>query len=187
MAERAGASHVRAVEANKKAFLKCLVTKELLGLDRCSFYCGDAVEYLSAEPEPVDVCIACGILYHMTEPVRLIELISRSASQLVMWTHFYDDDVRANKKLSRRMGPAEEVQYKGFSHHVHRHRYGYDRFLTGGGFCAGTQPFSSWLPREELFRSLEHFGWGSIEVAFEDKHHLGGPSLALLAVRDQST
>jgi hypothetical protein len=122
----------------------------------------------------------------MTEPVRLIELISRSASQLVMWTHFYDDEVRANKKLSRRMGPPEEVQYEGFTHHVHHHKYGYDRFFTGGGFCAGTQPYSSWLPREELFRSLKHFGWGSIEVAFEDKNHPGGPSLALVAVRDQS-
>ena len=121
----------------------------------------------------------------MTEPVRLIELISRSASQLVMWTHFYDDQVRTNRKLARRLGPAEEVQYQGFPHHVHRHRYGNDRFLTGAGFCAGTRPFSSWLPREELFRSLEHFGWGSIEVAFEDKFHPGGPALALVAVRKQ--
>ena len=105
-----------AVEANAKAFLKCLVVKELLGLDRCSFLCGDAVEYLSASDQHFDLCIACGILYHMVEPVRLIDLISRRARRVVMWTHFYDDQVLANKRLAKRLGPAQAMDYEGFRH-----------------------------------------------------------------------
>lgn len=179
MAQAAGASRVTAVEANAKAFLKCLVVKELLSLDRCSFLCGDAVEYLSASDKRFDVCIACGILYHMVEPVRLIDLISRRARRVIMWTHFYDDEALANKRLAKRLGPAQAIEYEGFRHHVHRHRYRFDTRLAG--FCGGTQPYSQWLPRDDLLRALAHFGWRDVEIAFEEKFHPNGPALALVA------
>lgn len=49
MAQQAGAERVVGVEANRKAFVKCLVAKELLGLDRCSFLCGEITEYLRSD------------------------------------------------------------------------------------------------------------------------------------------
>jgi hypothetical protein len=181
MAQQAGASRVVGVEANRMAFLKCLVTKELLDLDRCSFLCGEVTQYLKTTKERFDVCIACGILYHMVEPVRLIDLISRSASQIVIWTHVYDEAALSNRNLAGKLGPAQEAEYNGFHHHVHRHSYGLDSRL--GGFFGGTEPYSSWLPRADLMRALEHFGWTNVEVAFEDSAHPNGPSLALVAGR----
>jgi hypothetical protein len=181
MAQTAGASAVTAVEANSKAFLKCLVVKELLQLDRCSFLCGDALEFLGSGEEQFDLCIACGILYHMVEPVRLIDLISRRAGRLIMWTHFYDERALANRRLAKRLGPAQAAEHEGFRHHVHRHRYGFDTRFAG--FCGGTQPFSNWLPREDLLRALAHFGWRDVEVAFEDTSHPNGPALALVATK----
>ena len=59
MLEAAGAT-VIGVEANKDAFLKCLVVKELLQLQRCSFLCGDAIEYLQETADKFDVCVASG-------------------------------------------------------------------------------------------------------------------------------
>jgi hypothetical protein len=181
MAHSAGARSVTAVEANPKAFLKCLVVKELFELDRCSFLCGDALEFLSQEGEEFDLCIASGILYHMVDPVRLIELISRRSRRLIMWTHFYDDHALANRRLSRRLSPARVVEHPGFSHRVHRHRYGFDTRLSG--FCGGTAPYSHWLPRDELLRALAHFGWQDIEIGFEEMSHPNGPALALVATR----
>jgi len=183
MAQAAGASRVTAVEANTKAFLKCLVVKELLGLDRCSFLCGDALEYLSASDEQFDICVACGILYHMVQPVRLIDLISRRATRVIMWTHFYDDETLANKRLvvAKRFGPAQPMEHEGFHHHVHRQHYGFDTRLAG--FCGGSQPYSNWLAREELLRALDNFGWRDVEIAFEEKDHPNGPALALVATR----
>jgi hypothetical protein len=35
-------------------------------------------------------------------------------------------------------------------------------------------------------RALDHFGWTKVEVAFEDLLHSNGPSLALVATRDNS-
>lgn len=181
MAQRAGASHVTCVEANTKAFLKCLVVKELLQLDRCAFLCGDVLEYMEVNNEEFDLCIACGIMYHMAEPVRMLDLITRRASRLLMWTHVYDDAALDNKHLAKRLGPRTEVEYDGFRHHVHRYRYGVDTRLAG--FCGGTRPYSNWLPRDELLRALTHLGWGDIRLGFDERHHPHGPALALTAVR----
>jgi SAM-dependent methyltransferase len=181
MAQQAGAASVTAVETNTKAFLKCLVVKELLSLDRCHFLCGDVIEYLNAVDEQFDVCVACGILYHMAEPVRLLEQISRHATELIVWTQVYTDAALENKPLAKRLGPPEEVDYPGFRHRVYRHNYGLDLRLTG--YCGGTRPYSNWLPREELLRALTHFGWEDVEIAFEEEGQ-NGPALALVARRE---
>ena len=44
--EKMGAKSVISVEANPIYFLKCLIFKEILGMTRSRFLCGDAVEYL---------------------------------------------------------------------------------------------------------------------------------------------
>jgi hypothetical protein len=183
MARQAGASQVTAVEANPRAFLKCLIVKELLSLDGVSFLCGDALEYLDQGGEQFDLCVACGILYHMVEPARLIDLISRRAKRLVMWTHIYDRDaVAQTRPLQKRLGPEITLSHNGYSYRAHRYSYGADHSL--GGFCGGTQPHAHWLPREELFRTLEHFGWGDIEVAFDERTP-NGPALILVATRQE--
>lgn len=181
MAQQAGAARVVAVEANRDAFLKCLVVKEIFRLDRCSFQCGDVLEYLSGESEIFDLCIACGILYHLVEPVRLIELISARARRLLLWTHVYDEQAIAGTALSKRIGPAQEVEVGGFRHHIFRHSYGAATHLTG--FLGGTRAYSNWISREDLLGAVEHFGWRDVQIAF-DEPHPNGPALALTAVKD---
>lgn len=181
MAQESGASRILGVEANRMAFLKCLVTKELLELSRCAFVCGEINEYLEASAEPFDVCIASGILYHMTDPVRLIDLISQRASRMIMWTHVYSDEALENKQLAQRLSGPHDQTYEGFTYRVHRHSYGLDSHLRG--FFGGTSSHSNWMPREELMRALEHFGWRNVEVAFDEPLHPNGPSLALVAER----
>ncbi|MFN8224464.1 MAG: DUF1698 domain-containing protein [Gaiellales bacterium] len=178
MAQRAGASRVVAVESNRQAFLKCLVVKELLDLERCKFLCGDASAYLRETADTFDVCFACGILYHMVEPVELLDLISRRAKRLLLWTHYYDEKGLDGLAAGRALGRREERQYRGFRYAAHRHRY--HPLSRGAGFWGGTQPFSYWLPRADLLRALEHFGWHDIQIAFEETT-ANGPALALVA------
>jgi hypothetical protein len=183
MAQAGGAAHLTAVEANRNAFLKCLIIKELFTLDRCSFLCGDVLEYMQGSSEQYDVAFVTGILYHMVEPVRLLDLVSQRCSQIVIWTQVYDERGLANKHFARRIGPATATEYKGFHHHVHRYDYGVHARL--GGFSGGTRPYANWLPREDLLRALDHFGWRDIEIAFDDPtSHPHGPALALVATRD---
>ncbi|HEY4897382.1 MAG TPA: class I SAM-dependent methyltransferase [Solirubrobacteraceae bacterium] len=182
MAEQAGAASVVGVEANRNAFLKCLVTKELLNMQRCSFRCGEVGQFLETTDEQFDVCIACGILYHMVEPVRLIDLMSRVASRLIVWTHVFDEPALTNRNLSGKLTGPQDADYRGFAHRVYRHSYGLDSRLSG--FFGGTQTYSTWLPRGELLRALEHFGWSNIEIGFDEPSHPNGPALALVASRE---
>ena len=86
-------AEVVAIESQAKAYLKCLVVKELLGLDRASFLLGDFVEYLRSCGERYDVCFASGVLYHLRNPVEAIALAARAAGRLLLWTHYYDEEV----------------------------------------------------------------------------------------------
>ena len=183
MLERAGAEHVTAVEANRDAYLKCLVVKELLGLGRCSFLCGDVTEFLRSTDEQFDLCWCAGILYHMVEPVELLELISTRARRLYIWTHYYDAAQLApgqDKSRAFSAGVATRAQRAGFGYTLHRHDYGAaTRFRT---FWGGTRGFSNWLELEDLVGALEHFGWRDIETKL-DETHPHGPAVDLVARR----
>ncbi len=180
MLQQAGARSVVAVESNGRAYLKCVVVKELLGLDRAHFLLGDATAYLGSTEEPFDVCLASGILYHMADPVALIAAISARVDKLIMWTHYFDPEVaRINTQMRRHMKGSRQATHDGFSHELHEHRYGTS--LRFAGFAGGTQPFANWLSRDDLMACLEHYGWGEVQIAFEQRDHPHGPCLALVA------
>jgi hypothetical protein len=183
MLEKAGAGSVTAIEANRDAYLKCLIVKELFGLQRCSFLSGDVVEYLKATDEQFDVCWCAGILYHMVDPVQLVDLASQRASRLYLWTHYYDAAKLAlseNKGRAFANGTPREAVYKGYRHQLHRQDYGGTNGLRG--FWGGTRPFSNWLTLEGLMGALEHFGWSEVRTEV-DEDHPHGPSINLVAVR----
>ncbi|MGL5510179.1 MAG: class I SAM-dependent methyltransferase, partial [Microcoleaceae cyanobacterium] len=90
MMEKLGASAITSVESNTRAYIKCLIIKELLELKRARFLSGDFVEYLKTFPGKFDFGIASGVLYHMIDPVELIYLLSESCNQIYIWTHYYD-------------------------------------------------------------------------------------------------
>jgi hypothetical protein len=164
----AGASVV-AIESQSTAYLKCLVVKELLKLDRARFRLGDFMEHLRVSDEHYDVCFASGVLYHMRNPVETIALTARAASRLVLWTHYYDADVvSASELLAPRFSTHEAHSYEGLTHTLHR--FNYEGALELAGFC-------------DLFAALEHFGWVVDEVAFDEPDHVHGPALALVATR----
>jgi Protein of unknown function (DUF1698) len=175
------ARKVVAVEANRQAFLRCLVVKELLGLDRAQFLCGDIVRFLDATTEHFDVCIAAGVLYHMENPVELIELTSRVADRLYLWTHYWDEASAAAGTTSGGFTTDASHEHRGFRHTLHRHDYGAGRQTTA--FLGGSGSAGNWLSRSDLLGGLDHFGWRVTAIGFEDRAHPNGPSLALVAQR----
>ena len=86
MLEQAGAQ-VRAVEANKLAYIKCLIVKEMLGL-KARFSLAEINEWLRATTGDYDLVFACGVLYHMRDPVTLLELLAQRTSAIYLWTHY---------------------------------------------------------------------------------------------------
>lgn len=182
MLEHAGAASIVAIEANTRAYLKCLVVKELMGLQKAQFLCGDFVEYLRAEPRRFDLCVASGVLYHMREPVELIELISRVADRIFLWTHYYDGQIiQANPKLAPDFSPPETRTHGGFEHQLYRHQYA--AALERQDFCGAGSQYTNWLTRDQLLAAMQHFGFDSIQIAHEQPDHIHGPALSLLATR----
>jgi hypothetical protein len=182
MLERGGAGSIIAVEGNRRAYLKCLIVKELLGLHRARFLCGDFVEYLRSERTRFDVCIASGVLYHMVNPVELLALIARTSDRVYLWTHYYDKGLIAAKPtLFAKLPSSHVAECEGFRHTLYR--YEYRTALEWAGFCGGSAPFSHWLSRPDIFACLRHFGLTDIRVAFDEPDHANGPSVALVAMR----
>ena len=185
MMERSGAASITAIEANTRAFLKCLIAKELLRLKRVHFQCGDFVEYLRQRPGKFDFCIASGVLYHQTNPIELLHLLGEACDQVYIWTHYFEPEiVRQNPNLSQNFKSSENTEYGGFKHVLHLHQYADS--LTVPGFCGGGNSYSNWISRDDLFRGLEHFGFRDIVVrSSEDDtaHHPNGPAISLVATK----
>jgi SAM-dependent methyltransferase len=182
MMEQAGAASIVAIEANSRAYLKCLVVKEVLQLKQASFLYGDFVEFLKTNTTPFDVCIASGVLYHMPNPAELIALAAQVTSQMMIWTHYYDEAIIAQMPhYAGKFSPGVTSEYEGFQHTLYRQGYG--AALDWAGFCGGSQPFSNWMSRKDIIRCCQHFGFKQIETNFEQPDHPNGPSFALVAMK----
>jgi hypothetical protein len=183
MLELAGFASIIAIESNTRAYMKCLIVKEILGLSRARFQCGDFVEYLRSSPPRRDVVFASGVLYHMIDPAELIDLISRVTDHVFIWTHYYDRNIiLGNPNIARKFGDVIPADRNGFKHELHRQEYGGET-LAWGGFCGGSQPHSHWMSRADIMACLKHFGLGTIRIAFDAPDHPNGPSFALVASR----
>lgn len=55
MLERLGASSIISIESNKRAFLKCLIVKNILQLKRTQFLLGDFMTYLHKNQDKFDI------------------------------------------------------------------------------------------------------------------------------------
>jgi hypothetical protein len=178
----AAGAEVLAVESNTRAYLRCLVAKELTGTESVRFQLGDFMAYLQACADRFDVCVASGVLYHMRNPVETLACTAKVAKKLFLWTHYYDAEVLAARAdTPARFGAATPAEFAGFAHTLHRHVYG--AALDQAGFCGGDAPYSNWLSRDDLLGGLAHVGWRVEAIAFEDPQHPNGPALALTATR----
>ena len=182
--DRAGASRVLAIESNRRAFLKCLIVKELMGMPSVEFVLGDFRGYFERVPsDRFDLCVASGVLYHMKEPVELIAQISQRCDRLFLWTHYYNEaSINQDRNLRVRFTDVFPRVTHGYTYNL-RH-YNYLDGLETAGFCGGNAEFSHWLSREDLFGALKHFGFRSIKIFDEQVQHKHGPCLSILATKE---
>ena len=183
MLETLGASEIIAIEANTKAFLKCLIVKNLLNLSRSQFLCGDFIEFLKQDGARFEVGFASGVLYHMQNPAELLALMAHRCSRhLFLWTHYYDDAIiQGNPAIAPKFRRSSNSDYEGFKHTLYQQEY--QVALNFAGFCGGNAPTSGWMTRTDLVRCLQHFGFEVEAVSFEQPDHPNGPALALAAKR----
>lgn len=177
-----GAGSVLAIESNPRAFLKCLIIKEIFDLSTARFLLGDAVEYVRQTTESFDICIGSGVLYHLRDPIGFLELISSRTDRLLLWTHYYDFEILDGLGLERAHFRRREVRLTAGAETFIGFKHSYSN-IRSPLFLGGTHDWSCWLPRPEIERALRLFGFTVIEYGFEDRAHPHGPALAICASR----
>ena len=182
MLEKAGAREVVAIEANSRGFLKCLITKEILGLRNSRFLLGDFEEYLRQTQDRFDAAIACGVLYHMRNPVELLQNLAKVSDRVFVWTHYFVAERLAGiSHMKRRFPGNHAAEHGGFKYTAHRYEYG--DFLDTTRFVGGSDTYSHWLSREDLFGALRHAGLSEIVVYKDEDDNANGPAISLFARR----
>lgn len=180
MLEKMGASQISSIESNTRAYMKCLIVKEIMKIRHANFLCGDFVSYLKENSKTFDVCIASGVLYHMSNPVELLYLLGKAARQVFIWTHYFDESlISQNPEVRKKFGPATTISYSGAEYPVYK--YEYEKALAWEGFCGGTTRFTHWLTREDIVNCLKAAGFKTFEIGQEQHYHRNGPSMSLVA------
>jgi hypothetical protein len=180
MLEQLGAASIVSVEANTRAFLKCLVVKEVLKLDRTKYLCGDFVEYLKTTQQKFDFVLASGVLYHMRNPVELLALLASHTDRVYLWTHYFSlPEIQKNPMVQHRFPSQTRSTVAGFSHTLHR--FEYENALEHPVFCGGGEVYSNWLERADLLNCLSHLGFKKLTVGLEQIDHLHGPCIGIAA------
>lgn len=177
----AGARSVLAIEANRDAFLRCLITKEVLELRDASFRLGNFVAFLEQDARNWPLVMASGVLYHMTDPLRLLELLAQRTDCLYLWTHVVDDqDMPAGDARRGYLAAPERRDWLGRSVTLYPRPYGEPNSPT---FCGGMDAAPRWMTKTDLLSGLCELGFDSVILAHETPDHPQGPALSILARR----
>lgn len=182
MLQKQGAASIVAVEANPRAYLRCLVVKQLMKLERVDFLFGDFNEYLRHHSDQFDMCFASGVLYHMKNPIELLALMAKKSRGIFLWTQYYDPEICSTPSLKSKFLAPHLKEVEGFKHALYPFKYGSSR--SWSTFIGGPAKTSCWLTRQDILKGLHHFGFTKIHINFEKVDASLGPSFSLVAQKE---
>lgn len=163
--EKAGAE-VTAVEGNVEAYLKCLVVKEAMGLSS-RFLLGSFIPLLEAKLQRYDMVFASGVLYHMSDPLRLLKAVAESTDRAYFWTHYHDPS-----DPFRRVG--EAVSSQGVS--ATYYRVGNLGRVENERWWGGLEDSACWMSRNEILAACRHFGYSRVETLADAPYANNAPA-----------
>ena len=187
-------AQVTSIEVRRLNFLKCLVVKNVLDLSRVTFGIGDFMKHLEEPGPQYDICIASGVLYHMREPVRLIELLSKRCKRILIGTNYIAPQIfdLANIPDSSGLSPVgctfpdpegELFEHGGLTVRQYRMVYPFDPDIHAIYGAGGPEMFSNMLTDVDILRAVEHFGFRVVGEVKNDPNADRGPNLYFCAER----
>jgi SAM-dependent methyltransferase len=176
MLSRAGAQ-VKVIESNTVAFLKCLIVKNALNFE-AEFILGDFRPYLNSTEDTFDLLVASGVLYHMTEPWKLLQDMARVSQSIGIWTHYYSPEVILSRGDLTKKFEQEPLIVRVGTRDVISYKQRYLEALNWNGFCGGSAPESRWLIRDSLLGLLADLVF-QVAIMDENKNHPNGPCMTL--------
>jgi SAM-dependent methyltransferase len=179
--ETMGAAAVVSIENNRENFLKCLIVKNIVGL-QAVFLHGDMLRYLHETDIRYDVCWASGVLYHMTDPLGLLQGIARVSNTLFLWTHYVHPRRTNDPEVARFFEPEKDnrVQFGGRDIRLHHRNYNQP---VSRNFAGGREAYSYWMKLEDILYMLTVLGFSQIEMGVDNPDHPSGAACFFLARR----
>ncbi len=143
---------------------------------------GDFRQLLQKRDQHFDLILASGVLYHMTDPVSLLDDMAHASDSICIWTHYYDADVaRTNRNMQQHVDVEPTIsEFRGRP--VTTHRMNYLGAIENKKFIGGTAPHANWITKESLLAVLQELGM-TVIVGLDDQDHPAGPSILLYATR----
>jgi len=176
-------SKIDAIEANKQCFLRCLVTKEILNIDRARFHLGDALRWLDEKEQHYDLIVASGVLYHMADPGEFITKMTNRCDNIFIWTHYFNDKTGFKDEIWR-LPLTGKVETRILADiPVRYYERGYFKANTNANFCGGMRDRHYWMHRDDIISLLSVLGFNNLTIAHEDVNHSNGPCFSIFAKR----
>jgi len=179
-------AEIVSVEANRLAFMKCLISKELLRLTKARFLLGDFEKLLEQSPDRYDLIVASGVLYHMRNPVRLLELMSARTDSIYIWTHYFSDVAMPDGDSRRGAFSGDIITIPFQETGIRLHKRSYHEAWRSKSFCGGLHDVHFWMEQDQLIEVVKRLGFGDIRVAHDTPAHEAGPSMSVFAKRTPS-
>lgn len=178
---KSGAQSILSIEANQRAFLKCLITKEIMGYE-AQFLLGDFVKFVATTTERFDFTNMSGVLYHMPAPHELIANVAKISNQVACWTHYFDKDILIDDS---NLSPKFEFAPKFVDVHGMKVGLFKQKYLTAiqnPSFCGGKEEISYWLEKSDILALFNNLGFDT-SVLSDDPDHPNGPCMNFYAIR----
>ena len=183
MLEQHHPSVIDSIEANKLSFLRCLVVKELLDLKIAKFHLGDFSAWLDKTDQRYDFIVASGVLYHMKDPVRLIQAMAEHANAFYLWTHYVSDEAmpQGDPRRGALIGDVETQRLGEVSVRLYKRSY-YGAWRSKS-FCGGMHDIHRWLHKDDIVALISSLGFDDIRIEHDEPDHKNGPSFSIFARR----
>ncbi len=155
---------ITAIEANRICWVKCLIAKEIVDLKRSRFLLGNFLEYLRKTNQSYDLCLALGVLYHMKNPLELIQLLAKSSDRIILWTQL------ANSKQQNEW---KAVELNDGDLNITGYLNDYGKGGDLGKFIGGIENYAIWMTKEKLLEALHYYGFRNITLGAEGENQFG--------------
>lgn len=180
--ERLGAD-VTSIEGNVDAFIRCLILKNALDLN-AKFLLGDFTNAFNDEIA-LDLLYACGVLYHLQDPVGFLSEAHRAAKNLFLWTHYYDPaqiQHVEHERIGFAAGRTSERNFKGKTFTYYEKEYHLDH-VQRAGYIGGLNATCAFMSRDDLFGAVELVGYKILKVVEDPPNDARIGAVNILATR----
>jgi SAM-dependent methyltransferase len=185
MLEKAGASEVIAIEANKVCFMKCLIAKELTGLTKSRFLLGDFTQWLDVEKRKFDIGWVAGVLYHMDDPLRLLRQMADHTDKIYLWTHYVPDESFGDEGIWTRTIVRIDERTSSTGRVVPHYVKTYVDMGDKAVYCGGLYKTASWIRKSDILEELKLLGFAFVRTTLDVRDHPNGPCISIAASKSE--